>query len=302
MVMRSQSGADGRSAASGRHAWPVRRSDGRGPTAGGGREGGESPRRAAIGPVDPYLCGLLPDLNCGLLAQPATHGAKDGGLSFHGPAFPRRGFLAREASAKGEIGAASRRVLALVPDAFNFASLRYRLPGKRCRGVRANPSIAFPGDAAQAECNTAPAKDPPRSGAELFAEVSARDALVFTVSATPSIAEPPSTPPPRRPHFNPVAPRSRYAVLRRGDARDADGADELAVDEDRHAALVRRGAAQPERAQADAAAADRVLEGLQGPAEEHRGAGLVLGDRNRAELGVCRAGASRRGSRRCRRR
>ena len=47
-----------------------------GPTAGGGREGGDWPRRAAIGPVDRYLCGLLPDLNCGLLAQPATHGSK----------------------------------------------------------------------------------------------------------------------------------------------------------------------------------------------------------------------------------
>jgi hypothetical protein len=47
-----------------------------GPTAGGGREGGDWPRRTAIGPVDPYLCGLLPDLNCGLLAQPATPGPK----------------------------------------------------------------------------------------------------------------------------------------------------------------------------------------------------------------------------------
>jgi hypothetical protein len=47
-----------------------------GPTAGGGREGGDWPRRAAIGPVDPYLCGLRPDLNCGLLAQPAMHGAR----------------------------------------------------------------------------------------------------------------------------------------------------------------------------------------------------------------------------------
>src|SRR5829696_2561971 len=61
--------------------WPSRLRPSRdrtdaGPTAGGGREGGDWPRRAAIGPVDPYLCGLLPDLNCGLLAQPATRGSK----------------------------------------------------------------------------------------------------------------------------------------------------------------------------------------------------------------------------------
>jgi len=62
--------------------WPSRLRPSRdrtdaGPTAGGGREGGDWPRRAAIGPVDPYLCGLLPDLNCGLLAQPALPGSKD---------------------------------------------------------------------------------------------------------------------------------------------------------------------------------------------------------------------------------
>src|SRR5215213_8550734 len=66
----------GRSAACGLHASASRDRADAGPTAGGGREGGDGPRRAAIGPVDPYLCGLLPNLNCGLLAQPALHGAR----------------------------------------------------------------------------------------------------------------------------------------------------------------------------------------------------------------------------------
>src|SRR5215204_2469798 len=76
MVMRSRAPPTGDQQRRAVTPPPVRDRTDAGPTAGGGREGGDWPRRAAIGPVDPYLCGLLPDLNCGLLAQPATRGSK----------------------------------------------------------------------------------------------------------------------------------------------------------------------------------------------------------------------------------
>src|SRR3954451_19534314 len=97
---------------------PVPGSDGRRTDSRRRPQGGDWPRRAAIGPVDRYLCGLLPDLNCGLLAQPATRAARGTrGPELSRPRhFPRRGPLAKDASAKGAIRRRFAASLALAPD------------------------------------------------------------------------------------------------------------------------------------------------------------------------------------------
>src|SRR5262249_11471114 len=56
-------------------------------------------------------------------------------------------------------------------------------------------------------------------------------------------------------------------VLRRGPARHADGADDLAVDDDRDPALERARAGEPEDSQVAAALGQGVIEGLARSAE-----------------------------------
>src|SRR5262249_20197506 len=76
------------------------------------------------------------------------------------------------------------------------------------------------------------------------------------------------------------------SVLGRGDAGDADRADELAVDDDRDAALERARAGQPEDAEIVTALSERIVEGLRGPAERHGRVGFFFRDLDAAELGA----------------
>mmetsp|Transcript_38721 Transcript_38721/g.90689 ORF Transcript_38721/g.90689 Transcript_38721/m.90689 type:complete len:226 (+) Transcript_38721:1756-2433(+) len=76
------------------------------------------------------------------------------------------------------------------------------------------------------------------------------------------------------------------AVLVRGAAGHADGADDLAVHDDGQAALDRVRAAQRQHPRAGGAAGDDVLEGLGGALEQRRGDRLVLRHQCAAGLGV----------------
>src|SRR4051812_40110233 len=77
------------------------------------------------------------------------------------------------------------------------------------------------------------------------------------------------------------------AVLLRGHAADADRTDDLAVDDQRDAALEWRHAGEAEDRQP--AAGQPVLEGLARPLEARRGARLVLRDLGAGDLGVVHA-------------
>src|SRR5262245_48919744 len=76
------------------------------------------------------------------------------------------------------------------------------------------------------------------------------------------------------------------AVLDRGRAGDADGSDNLAIRYEGNAAFERRGSAQRERAQPEAALRHQVLEHLAGAPVVKRAARFILGDRDRAVLRV----------------
>src|SRR5262249_5633800 len=69
-------------------------------------------------------------------------------------------------------------------------------------------------------------------------------------------------------------------------ARNADGPNNLAINENRHATFVWRGPAQPEHSQSDSAARNGILKSLGWPPEQHRRARLVFGNGNRPKLGV----------------
>src|SRR3954452_16547746 len=207
-----------------------------------------------------YLCGLLPDLNCGLLAQPATRAARGTrGPELSRPRhFPRRGPLGKDASAKGAIRRRFAVCLALAPADLPLRFAPLQASGKALLRERAPiPSTAFPGACSASGMRPGTQrKTLPRSGAELIRRGLRKGCVgLHRIS---DAAHRPAAERHGRALTSTRAPGVRdLPVLRRGGASDADRSDELAVDEDRHAALIGRGAAQAERAHADAAAAER---------------------------------------------
>src|SRR5262249_41477977 len=76
------------------------------------------------------------------------------------------------------------------------------------------------------------------------------------------------------------------AILNRGCAGGTNGPDNLAIRDERNAALQRRGSASRERTHTQAALRHQVLDHLARTPVVKRAARLVLGDRDRAVLGV----------------